>query len=563
MESFITPEVEEVALSLMEGLNCPRSLTVAIMLRYNEGEQLVKLKCDPEHYLTSLHFFKSTIATDFLRKSNAKIEGIDPQREAELKWEAGEADCFHTNRRLYSLVDSGLTMYNGSLIDPRLAQFIRTVQSSVYELLGGSPPPTDSALRSSVDGRFGPGATVSDVSRRTTVLDKMTSTPSLTPSALGFLFPWMGTEWGRACALRDSGVRFVRGNSFFTVPKDALTHRSCAKEPSLNSFYQLGLGRAIRKRLKSHGYDLEHGQNIHRQVACAASRSGEFCTIDLSNASDTLCRALVELLLPTKWFESLNSLRSSHTLYKGKWRRLEKFSSMGNGFTFELETTVFAAICRSVLPEYLREFSYVYGDDIIVPTSHAHEVIAALKFFGFKTNERKTFWSGNFRESCGGDFFNGDAVRAHFLKEMPREPQDYISLANGIKRLAVGLNRCAESFSLPRHSWFRCLDFLPSNVRHCRGPKDLGDVVIHDEESRWSVRWRGQIRYVRVYRPARFKRIWFGRYTSDVQYSAALYGVALSRIPSFRMAPEGVLDPRGVIPRDGVIGYKVGWLAYS
>jgi len=115
-------------------------------------------------------------------------------------------------------------------------------------------------------------------------------------------------------------------------------------------------------------------------------------------------------------------LRSPKTFFKGQWHVLEKFSSMGNGYTFELETVIFSAITAAVHEMVTGEAAklhqnvFVYGDDIICKTDVSLDVIAALRWFGFSLNERKSFVSGPFRESCGGDYFNGVPVRAHFFE---------------------------------------------------------------------------------------------------------------------------------------------------
>lgn len=77
---FLTPEVQEVALSLMAGLNCARSLTVAVMIREREWEQLVKLKCNPTHYSCADSYLRAAAATDFLRKLDSSLPSVD--REA-------------------------------------------------------------------------------------------------------------------------------------------------------------------------------------------------------------------------------------------------------------------------------------------------------------------------------------------------------------------------------------------------------------------------------------------------------------------------------------------------
>lgn len=557
MSNFLTPEVLEVALSLMEELDSPRSLTVAILIRNEEWVQLMQLECNPSNYCDSESYLRATAATDFLRKLDSNVPGLDPENAAFQKWLEAEKQCYLTNCRLNEILDFGTL--NQSPCPERILDFIEDVRKNLLWLIGSGPNPT-------FEGRFGPGATMSDVSSRTTVLHKMSSTPTLTPGAWPYLIPWTGTKWATAVAARGDDLSFVRGNSYFTVNKTALTKRSCGKEPSLNGYYQLGLGREMRIRLKRRGIDLDDGQDVHRRVACLASINGESCTIDLSSASDNLCKALVRLT-PPKWEAHLTALRSPFTRVKGKWWRLEKFSSMGNGYTFELETAIFTALCISAMGGLDKATPgknlWVYGDDIICPTAHAQDVIMTLKFFGFKTNVKKTFTTGSFRESCGGDFYAGDPVRAHFLKELPYEPQHYIALANGIRRLASNLSLCSGVPVHLRRTWFRCLDYIPSAIRQCRGPEVLGDLTIHDAEDRWSTRWRANgIRYLRVYRPASFRGVSFARFDPDIQIAAALYGVVLNPQRPKGGWPEGY-DNRMAVSRDGVAGYKVGWLPFS
>ncbi|DAD50686.1 RNA-directed RNA polymerase [ssRNA phage SRR6960799_21] len=560
MKDLMTSQMHKVALAYMEGLGSPRSLTVAILLRYNEWDQLLKLSCDPHQYTDYLQYYRDTCATDFLRKVECKVPGIDPEAAAKEKWWEAERACWCTNRRLNSIFDFG-TDLNGLPVPERILEFFQDVKRMVEWLIGDGPP-------SSFDGRFGPGATLSDRAEQTTVPHKMSSSPTLTSSALYYLVPWTGTKWAAACAARGERFQIANGNKFFTVRKTALTHRSCAKEPSINGYFQLGLGSVARNRLRSRGIDLDNGQDLHRRVACEASITGGSCTIDLRSASDTSCTSLVRNVTPRKWLAHFEDLRSRTTLIDGKEVVLEKFSSMGNGFTFELETTLFAAIVLAVAPWLTPGVDmFVYGDDIIVPTDVSEDVIWALKFCGFTPNLDKTFVTGPFRESCGGDFFLGKPVRAYFLKEFPSEPQQWISLANGINRVIENVRDDPNLHHALRRSWFRVLDALPTNVRRCRGPISLGDLVIHDAEERWQTRWRSsQIRYVQVYRPARYRKVSFARFDADIQLAAALYGVVLSpqkvspRV--LRHWPEGY-DNRGLIPRDAVTGYKVGWVPFS
>jgi hypothetical protein len=350
-------------------------------------------------------------------------------------------------------------------------------------------------------------------------------------------------------------INFIRGNRFTTVPKDCRKDRGIAVEPSINVFYQLAVGRLMKQRLKRSGLDLLNAKETHMRVACEASSRGNFATLDLSNASDSVATALVRLLLPHGWFELLDSLRSPTTLVKGKTVRLEKFSSMGNGYTFELETLLFAAISMTVcielgLPAELGKDVYVFGDDIIVPTEAAPGVTAVLRYLGFDLNKEKSFVEGPFRESCGGDFFLGVDVRPYFCEEDLYEPQHYIAAANGLRRSAS-----ADPESRWPHlqrGWFRLLDQLPVPIRRLRGPTRLGDIVVHDEESRWQTEidrsggreTHGHV-YLKAYMPdpSRLKWVEWKHFRSEVVLATALRGVGDGQ--------------KGILPRDPVGGHAI------
>jgi len=548
----MTSEMLDVTLSMMEGLDCARSLSIAIMLRYGEWDQILRLKVDPGHYSTHEEYLAAAGSTEFLRKlDDPSLTSLDLEAVAIEKWLWAEGECFKTNRRINEIMDFGTLC--GTVAPDGIVQFLNDCRKNVVYLIGFGPPPD-------LLGRLGPGATVSDRAGHTSVLHKFSTVPTLTPRGFPYLFPWLGTKWGEASAARGDVINWVRGNRFFTVPKSALTRRSCAKEPSLNVYFQLGLGSELRRRLKRRGLDLDNGQEAHRKSAQESSYDNSSCTIDLSSASDTVSEALVRAFLPPGWFNHLSDLRSPFTWVKGRWHRLEKFSSMGNGFTFELETVVFTAICMSAMQGHAIPGVnlLVYGDDIIVPREFVREVLACLRFCGFTPNQEKTFEDGNFRESCGGDFFCGLPARAHYLKDYPNEPQQLISLANGIQRLLGQFSRLSGRRAGLHRTRRIIVAMLPAPIRRCRGPSELGDLVLHGSEESWVFRWRNCIRYIKCYRPARFKGVRFGRFHSDVQFAAALYGVTLMHSPAGRVYSSSLLVTRG-----GVSGYSVGWVPFS
>lgn len=536
-----------VVLTVMEGLSCPRSLSVSILIKAGEWDQVLDLTCDPSHYTDSESFWAANAATELLKKCVSLPITRDRREAALKKWTEGEVQCFRTNTRLAPFTGRGVF---STLPVERIFSFIREVRKKVHSVLGSEPP-------SDLAPKLGPGSTMSDRSRFVTVPDKLASSVTLTPSAWPFIVPWLGTSWGRAHIKLGLEGSIITGNGFFTAPKNAKTDRPCAKEPSLNSAYQLAIGQFIRSRLlRKAGVDLSSGQRSQGWLAREGSAYGNYATLDLSSASDTLADNLVKLFLPTSWYNYLSKLRSPYTKVNGRWHRLEKFSSMGNGFTFELETLCFWAISSAVQPHASSHDVHVYGDDIIVPTTSVQDVIWALKWCGFSLNNEKSYYEGAFRESCGQDFFNGKAVRPYYLKEFPDEPSKWIAFANGIRRMALSDPSCTGRWSLLRLAWFRILDNIPADIRRCRGPARLGDLVIQDDENRWHTKERGNgIRYIRVYRPRALSRVRWEGFAYEHQMSAALY-LAGSGIDG------PIRDPRGdLVPREPVIRHKVGWLS--
>jgi len=201
-------------------------------------------------------------------------------------------------------------------------------------------------------------------------------------------------------------------------------------EPGLNMFLQKGIGRYIRKRLKDVvGLDLKHAQQKHRWLAFEASLGSGLSTLDLSNASDTVSLELVRELLPDEWYDMMKCCRTGTVdewldggpevgPCRKKVTLLNKFSSMGNGFTFELETLVFWALSAAItqLEGLPGKRVSVYGDDIICPAGAVPRIVKTFSDLGLTVNVEKSFTEGPFFESCGGDYFFGIDVRPVYVK---------------------------------------------------------------------------------------------------------------------------------------------------
>jgi hypothetical protein len=114
-------------------------------------------------------------------------------------------------------------------------------------------------------------------------------------------------------------------------------------------------------------------------------------------------------------------------------------STMGNGFTFPLQTIIFASAVRAVyqmmgLDSFCPRTQFgVFGDDIIVKKEAYAFLIRSLSKLGFKVNDDKSFNTGPFRESCGYDWYNGHFVRGVYIRSL-ETASDVYSAINRLNR---------------------------------------------------------------------------------------------------------------------------------
>jgi hypothetical protein len=287
------------------------------------------------------------------------------------------------------------------------------------------------------NGGFSGGASTSKGRRHSHPAVKFLDKADVTRPAVS-LFNDVNRKTRWADHLGDSGLepRFVIGNVMFTVPKNSDIDRCCCKEPDLNMFLQKGFGNQIRKLLKKQGVDLNN-QSINREYARIGSVDGSLMTLDLSSASDSVSTELVRRVLPFDWFHYLDLVRSPITEIDGDNHTNEMFSSMGNGFTFELESLLFYSIARATA--YFGGWKgsiSVYGDDIIAPAGMYDDLVSALSFCGFKTNPDKSFWEGAFRESCGAHWHSGRDISPFYIRGPFRTISDLILTLNQLTHWA-------------------------------------------------------------------------------------------------------------------------------
>lgn len=200
-------------------------------------------------------------------------------------------------------------------------------------------------------------------------------------------------------------------NRVLAVPKNYKTHRLIACEPDGALPFQLAFDTYCKSRLKKFKIDLSD-QFQNQELARVGSIDGSLATVDLSCASDTVAFNAVAWLFPLPWFQYLRRFRSTHYTAPIGSGKYAKFSSMGNGSTFCIETLIFASACYAVGSE---RFS-IYGDDIIIESSLVPKLHSLLKFLGFTLNLEKSFWDKPFRESCGSSWFRGIDVTPFYLR---------------------------------------------------------------------------------------------------------------------------------------------------
>lgn len=163
-------------------------------------------------------------------------------------------------------------------------------------------------------------------------------------------------------------------------------------------------------------------QSVNREMARLGSMDGSYATIDLKDASDMVSNNLVQKIFSVcpSFLGLIQACRSTTAkVPNAPVITLRKFASQGSALCFPIEAMVFFtivvdSICRQLgkrpsrklLSEITANVS-VYGDDIIVPTAMASGVMADLEAFGLKVNHTKSFTTGFFRESCGGDYYKG------------------------------------------------------------------------------------------------------------------------------------------------------------
>ena len=216
-------------------------------------------------------------------------------------------------------------------------------------------------------------------------------------------------------------LTIVNGSRASSVPKNNEARRFINVEALGNVILQRCVALALRSRLAQLGNDLEHGQSAHRTMIADADNA----TIDFSSASDSVVTSWVKWFFPPNIWKYLNRYRSFITYVGSVAHAPRKLSSMGNGFTFEVMTTMLLSIAR-----ILDQDSRVYGDDVVIHNLVARDFIETCNEINFKVNQKKTFVYSPFRESCGAFYHDSLGYLTTYEFHWCESMADFIVSAN-------------------------------------------------------------------------------------------------------------------------------------
>ncbi|UUW21356.1 MAG: RNA replicase beta chain [Sanya fiers-like virus 33] len=464
-------EIGELTRKWSRSLNClellkdfclanqsPTTLGLYLAAEARDIESIITHSVDPLNYHdSSVDFGRGSSLFRFDYQACRMLakypfKGVRNTREAaEQSWLNYEELCRSTNEAIKN--------WSHHPIGGGLDEILHLAVRLCADCLG------DFSLEEWVDScRFGPGITSDSKDRL--VYDKLIGPMGVTPSAKPLLDciiqsspPWLRARDGRLSQIEVSGRQAF-------VPKNAKTDRSIETQPSGCVFLQAGIGKMIRKRLRNFGIDL-NDQSRNQYLARLGSRTGHLATLDLEGASDSLAYHLVLHMIPFEWFHAMDICRTGSVIRPdGSVHTLEKFSSMGNGYTFELESLIFWALSEAAC----RVLGYskcvsVFGDDIICPTVCYPRVIEVLRVCGFRVNTQKSYSHGLFRESCGCDCFDGVDIRPFYIREEVSDVQSHVRLANRIWRHASRHHGNVYLDARYRDCWIRVVSRIPSSLR--------------------------------------------------------------------------------------------------
>jgi len=298
------------------------------------------------------------------------------------------------------------------------------------------------------------------------------SNPSLIPlyrAALVETGLWADAE---RCRFERYGFTKVAGGTLFFATKNAEISRTCCTPSLLHQLVQMACGAFLEKRLlKYYGISLSTQPDFNRKLACLGSIDGSFATIDLVSASDSIGMDMLDQALDRSFLKTMIWASRDDTLVcpDGSLVLPRMIATMGNGYTFPLQTVIFASAVRAAcqlmeLPTACPKTQFgVFGDDIIVPSRVYEFLCRMLNKLGFQVNVGKSFNVGPFRESCGHDYYAGRNIRGVYIRSL-EIPQQVYSALNRLTRWSARHDICILRTLTTLRNWCKISLVPPSEA---------------------------------------------------------------------------------------------------
>lgn len=248
-----------------------------------------------------------------------------------------------------------------------------------------------------------------------------------------------------------------------SVLKNSTSRRTITIEPMLNQYLQQGLRTMLLDSISKcvvlrNSIALSH-QEYNQKLALEGSLYDNWATIDLKSASDRMSLTLVRSVFRhhPNFLGMMMDCRSPFvSCGEEPQLTLGKFAGMGNALTFPVQSICFTVIGIAAILDIqgkspdarnvkrASRHIRVYGDDIIVSTGYAHQVVNWLQMVGLQVNQKKSFLIGNFKESCGVEAYKGVEITPLHIKHRPDQVSESPSVLAGF-------------VSLSNHMWMECL----------------------------------------------------------------------------------------------------------
>lgn len=203
------------------------------------------------------------------------------------------------------------------------------------------------------------------------------------------------------------------------VPKSWRSRRLITVEPIANTILQqaardytyMSLMSGPLRRARYWRQFWELAQSIQRQRAVEGSAHGRTCTLDLSAASDGLSYGIVSDVFPAHIMSWLDYSRTPFISVDGEVIDLYIYAGMGNATTFLIETLFFQAVVSTLCAHVgIKPACTTFGDDIICNCDLMRYIPPEGFHPWFCINPDKSYWTGNFRESCGVFAYQGEDI---------------------------------------------------------------------------------------------------------------------------------------------------------